>query len=80
MARSKESALQEIPPDDIRKNPDNPRLIFLEDEMTELLESIREVGIKVPLSVYSHGSTYVLLDANGSQAWRNPCNVGEGRP
>jgi len=68
MARSKESALQEIPPDDIKKNPDNPRLIFLEEEMTDLLESIREVGIKVPLSVYSHGSTYILLD--GERRWR----------
>ena len=60
--------LQEINPDSIRQNPDNPRLIFQEDEMNELLESIREVGIKVPISVYSDGSRYILLD--GERRWR----------
>jgi ParB/RepB/Spo0J family partition protein len=60
--------LQEINPDSIRQNPDNPRLIFQEDEMNELLESIREVGIKVPVSVYSDGNRYTLLD--GERRWR----------
>ena len=60
--------LQEINPDSIRKNPDNPRLIFQEDEMNDLLESIREVGIKVPVSVYSDGNKYTLLD--GERRWR----------
>lgn len=60
--------LQEINPDSVRQNPDNPRLIFQEDEMNELLESIREVGIKVPISVYSDGNRYTLLD--GERRWR----------
>jgi ParB family transcriptional regulator, chromosome partitioning protein len=60
--------LQEINPDSIRQNPDNPRLIFQEDEMNELLESIREVGIKVPISVFSDGNRYTLLD--GERRWR----------
>lgn len=60
--------LQEIDPDNIRQNPDNPRLIFQEEEMNELLESIREVGIKVPVSVYSDGNKYTLLD--GERRWR----------
>jgi ParB family transcriptional regulator, chromosome partitioning protein len=60
--------LQELNPDSIRKNPDNPRLIFQEDEMNDLLESIREVGIKVPVSVYSDGNKYTLLD--GERRWR----------
>jgi ParB family transcriptional regulator, chromosome partitioning protein len=68
MAKAAATPLQEISPDDIRKNPDNPRLIFLEDEMNELLESIREVGIRVPLSVYSDRDHYVLLD--GERRWR----------
>ncbi|HVM62704.1 MAG TPA: ParB/RepB/Spo0J family partition protein [Verrucomicrobiae bacterium] len=63
-----DAALQEIDPDIIKPNPDNPRLIFHEDEMNELLESIREVGVKVPISVYADGSTYVLLD--GERRWR----------
>jgi ParB family transcriptional regulator, chromosome partitioning protein len=62
------SPLQEISPDRIRQNPDNPRLIFQEGEMNELLESIREVGIKVPVSVYSDGTKYTLLD--GERRWR----------
>jgi len=66
---TKSSQLQEISPDVIRHNPDNPRLIFREDEMHELLESIREVGIKVPISVYSgDNSKYVILD--GERRWR----------
>ena len=60
--------LQEISPDRIRKNPDNPRLIFREDQMNQLLDSIREVGIKVPVSVYPDGNKYVLID--GERRWR----------
>jgi len=36
--------------------------------MNELLESIREVGIKVPVSVYAEANRYVLLD--GERRWR----------
>lgn len=68
MARAAATPLQEISPDDIRQNPENPRLIFLEEEMNELLESIREVGIRVPLSVYADKDHYVLLD--GERRWR----------
>jgi len=64
----KASSLQDISPDKIRKNPDNPRLIFRETEMNELLESIGEVGIKVPISVYLDGARYTLLD--GERRWR----------
>ncbi len=65
---AKASSLQDISPDKIRKNPDNPRLIFRETEMNELLESIGEVGIKVPISVYLDGARYTLLD--GERRWR----------
>jgi ParB/RepB/Spo0J family partition protein len=60
--------LQQISPDDIRKNPENPRLIFHEEEMTQLMQSIQEVGIKVPVSVYADGDRYTLLD--GERRWR----------
>lgn len=62
------SSLRMIDPDSIDQNPDNPRLIFHEDEMIQLLESIREVGIKVPLSVYEKGDRFVLID--GERRWR----------
>src|SRR5580704_16423471 len=60
--------LQEIKPDKIRANPDNPRLVFREDEMQQLMDSIKEVGIKVPVSLYQDGSKFVLLD--GERRWR----------
>ncbi len=68
MATATTAALQEIDPDIIRPNPDNPRLIFHEEEMNELLLSIKEVGVKVPISVYGDGSKFVLLD--GERRWR----------
>lgn len=59
--------LLEINPDEIRANPDNPRMIFREHEMAELLESIAEVGIQVPVTVYEDRG-YVILD--GERRWR----------
>lgn len=60
--------LQEISPDAVKPNPDNPRLIFQEEEMNELLASIREGGIRVPVSVYGDSGKYTLLD--GERRWR----------
>src|ERR1700681_1121552 len=65
---SRDAVLQEVDPDRIAPNPDNPRLIFREAEMNTLLESISEVGIKVPLSVYREGQRLVLID--GERRWR----------
>jgi ParB/RepB/Spo0J family partition protein len=69
MATSRPNAepLLAIDPDKIRKNPDNPRMIFREQEMNELLQSISEVGIQVPLTVYEDRG-YVILD--GERRWR----------
>jgi len=68
MATPESKSLVEIDPDLVDKNPVNPRLIFREAEMNQLLDSIREVGIQVPLSVFSSGARYVLLD--GERRWR----------
>ena len=62
------ATLQEISPDKIHSNPDNPRIVFREDEMQQLMDSIKEVGIKVPVSLYEDGSKFVLLD--GERRWR----------
>jgi len=62
------ATLQQVSPDKIRANPDNPRLAFREDEMQQLMDSIKEVGIKVPVSLYEDGSKLVLLD--GERRWR----------
>ncbi len=44
--------LKEISPDEIKRNPDNPRLFFRPEEMDTLLASIRLYGIQVPIAVY----------------------------
>jgi len=58
-----------ISPDKIIRNPDNPRLIFREAELDRLLNSIKQVGIQVPLTVYwdSRKRRYVLMD--GERRW-----------
>jgi ParB/RepB/Spo0J family partition protein len=68
MVQITNTTLDHIDPDLIDKNPVNPRLIFREAEMNQLLDSIREVGIQVPLAVYAAGKRYVLLD--GERRWR----------
>lgn len=60
--------LKLIPVDSVRRNPENPRLLFRQEEMDELLESIRTYGIQVPVSVYEERNRYVLID--GERRWR----------
>ena len=72
MAKS-ESELLTISPDIIEPNQDNPRLVFREDELRDLYNSISEVGIRVPISVYRNKGKYVLLD--GERRWRCACKL-----
>ena len=60
--------LKHIPPGRIDRNPENPRLIFRQDEMESLMVSIDTHGIQVPLAVYSEGEVYRLID--GERRWR----------
>src|SRR5881397_4084932 len=62
------SALREIPVDAIDRNPENPRLVFRQKELEELLESIRTYGVQVPISVYREGGRYILID--GERRWK----------
>lgn len=57
-----------IEPANIERNPENPRLIFREDELASLQESIAEQGILVPLTVYEKDDHFVILD--GERRWR----------
>jgi ParB/RepB/Spo0J family partition protein len=61
-------------PRHIEKNKSNPRLIFREDELTALADSIRDQGILVPLTVYKQRDKYVLLD--GERRWRCAVRLG----
>lgn len=60
--------LKLVSPDEIFKNPENPRLLFRQEEMESLMLSIDRHGIQVPLTVYRDGSKYILLD--GERRWR----------
>jgi ParB family transcriptional regulator, chromosome partitioning protein len=60
--------LRNIAPDDIRKNPENPRLVFRQNEMENLMVSIARIGVQVPITVYAEGKHYRLLD--GERRWR----------
>jgi len=62
------SELKEIDLSRIVKNPDNPRILFRQGELEELLESIRIYGVQVPIAVYKDGNKYVLLD--GERRWK----------
>jgi ParB family transcriptional regulator, chromosome partitioning protein len=53
----------------LKPNPHNPRMLFDREDMKVLRESIRRVGILVPLTVYKEKDTgeYVILD--GQRRW-----------
>lgn len=63
-----------VSPDKLHKNPENPRLIFRQEELDALEASIAKQGILVPLTVYSDGSRFVLLD--GERRWRCSLKLG----
>jgi ParB/RepB/Spo0J family partition protein len=63
-----------LDPDQLRRNPDNPRLIFRAEDLEELEESIKQQGILVPLTVYKDGRLYRLLD--GERRWRCAVKLG----
>jgi ParB family transcriptional regulator, chromosome partitioning protein len=58
-------------PNDVVRNPENPRRHFPEPKLADLAESIDEVGVLVPISVYPDSAgdqpPYVLLD--GERRW-----------
>jgi ParB family chromosome partitioning protein len=63
-----------VAPDDIKRNPENPRLIFRSDELNQLQASIKAQGILVPLTVYADDDDFVLLD--GERRWRCSLKLG----
>ncbi len=66
-----------VDPHEIRENPENPRLIFRQEELDELESSIAAQGVLVPLSVFVDGGHYVLLD--GERRWRCALKLSLGR-
>lgn len=74
MSQSKRQSLKMISPGDILPNPENPRLIFRQEEMESLMLSIDRYGIQVPVTVYQDGSGYYLID--GERRWRCASKLG----
>lgn len=68
--------LKEIPVNLIDRNPENPRIVFRPGELSQLTESIRKLGVQVPISVYREGRRFVLID--GERRWR--CSIKLNRP
>jgi len=57
-----------ISPDEVDRNPDNPRIFFRPDEMDTLMASINQYGVLVPITVYEQRGKYILID--GERRWR----------
>ncbi|GEM00329.1 ParB/RepB/Spo0J family partition protein [Cellulomonas terrae] len=58
----------ELPVGEIRPNPKQPRTVFDEDALEELVGSIREVGVLQPIVVRDAGDGYELI--MGERRWR----------
>lgn len=63
-------AVRQVKIDDLEPNPHNPRFLFDPIPMSTLEESIKKVGVLVPLTVYEKTKSpgkYVILD--GQRRW-----------
>lgn len=63
------ASLQEVPVSAIRPNPRQPREVFDEDDMAELVHSIREIGVLQPIVVRPVGDGQFEL-IMGERRWR----------
>jgi ParB family chromosome partitioning protein len=70
------STVARVPTASLRPNPHNPRMLFDREPLRALEESIRRIGVLVPLTVYkADGSDkYTILD--GQRRWICAGNIG----
>jgi ParB/RepB/Spo0J family partition protein len=63
------SRTDRVPTNSLRANPHNPRVLFDREPLRQLEESIKRVGILVPLTVYQAAGSqkYTILD--GQRRW-----------
>ena len=71
-----ESGLQDIPVERIRPNPLQPRQTFVEDELAELAQSIREHGILQPVVVSRQPEAGAYQLIVGERRWRAAQQAG----
>lgn len=65
----------ELPVDRVRPNPRQPREVFDEDALAELVASVREVGLLQPVVVRPVGDDYELV--MGERRWRAVQEAGQ---
>jgi ParB family transcriptional regulator, chromosome partitioning protein len=72
--RGDDPRLEELPIDSIVPNPNQPRVHFEEESLSELAASIREIGVLQPILVRPSGNGYELLA--GERRWRAARRAG----
>jgi len=65
---SYKAELKNIPIKALGRNPENPRIFFRQEELEQLLVSIKKIGLQVPISVYRDGDEFIIID--GERRWR----------
>jgi ParB/RepB/Spo0J family partition protein len=65
-----------VSPSDILPNPENPRMFFPEENLAILRESIRSVGVLVPLTVYKSKKDSKLHLLDGQRRWMCAKDLG----
>lgn len=68
------SEFQYLNLDEIDPNPDQPRRVFKEQELSELAETIQNVGVIEPIVVRKKGNRYLII--SGERRWRASKLVG----
>jgi ParB family transcriptional regulator, chromosome partitioning protein len=69
--------INSVDPEQLKKNPNNPRRYFNDEKLDQLRTSLQETGVLVPLIVYEEPSEpgrYVLMD--GERRWRSALDLG----
>ncbi len=66
--------LRQINVDDIVPNDRNPRLVFPQDELDRLADSISDQGVLVPIVVYPQNEKFVIVD--GERRFRCARDLG----
>ena len=68
--------VKSLPAEKLRANPHNPRMLFDREDLHVLRESIKQVGILVPLTVYQPESTGHFIILDGQRRWICAQDVG----
>ena len=67
-------SLVELPIEKIKPNENNPRLIFPQEQLDKLADSIDQEGILVPITVFQKDGSYILVD--GERRFRCAKDLG----